>query len=124
MKQTHQWLSALAALALFTAISAGSAAAQEPSSAAGAKPLPLSSSSMSGYQNYDSYREAAKQQIRERARFEAQQRTLRHEWNESIGYAPNRPQVNGSYMSNGLQYYYIPSRGHIVSTGLARGWYW
>ncbi len=59
-----------------------------------------------------------------RARFAAEQRMLRMEWNEWIGYSPLRPNMNASYMSNGLQRYYIPSRGVIVSTGSARSWYW
>jgi hypothetical protein len=60
----------------------------------------------------------------QRAKFEADQRMLRMEWNNWIGYSPSRPNMNASYMSNGLQQYYIPSRGVIVSTGHSRSWYW
>lgn len=86
--------------------------------------LPLSGASAAAYQNYDAYREEARQQIRQRIQFEAQQRVLREEWNQWIGYSPARPTVNGSNLSNGLPYYYIPSRGQIVNNGLGRSGYW
>ena len=60
----------------------------------------------------------------QRARFAAEQRMLRLEWNEWIGYSPLRPNMNASYLSNGMQRYYIPSRGVIVSAGRTSSWYW
>ena len=60
----------------------------------------------------------------QRAKFQADQIILRAEWYNWIGYSPLRPNVNGSYMSNGTPRYYIPSRGVIVSAGQARSWYW
>ena len=62
--------------------------------------------------------------VQQRAKFAADQRMLRTEWNNWIGYSPLRPNLNSSYMSNGTQRYYIPSRGVIVSAGNARAWYW
>ncbi len=88
------------------------------------KRLPLSGSSTAAYQRYDAYREEAQQQIRQRVQFEARQRVLREEWNQWIGYSPARPTVNASNLSNGLPYYYVPSRGQIVTTGMGRSWYW
>lgn len=58
------------------------------------------------------------------ARFESDQRVLRLQWNQWIGYDPLRPTMNASYMSNGRQKYYIPSRSVIVSVGNSRAWYW
>ena len=60
----------------------------------------------------------------QRAKFAADQRMLRLQWNEWIGYSPLRPQMNGSYMSNGVHRYYIPRRGVIVSAGPSSYWYW
>lgn len=62
--------------------------------------------------------------IQQRAMFAAEQRMLRIEYNNWIGYSPLRPNMNASYMSNGSQRYYMPSRGAIVSAGNARSWYW
>ncbi len=87
---------------------------QEP-----ARPLPLSSS--------DSASDIAYQGPtvpQQRAMFAAEQRLLRMEYNNWIGYNPLRPNMNGSYMSNGVHRYYIPSRGVIVSAGNSRSWYW
>lgn len=82
-----------------------------------ADPLPLSTS-----------RSASQEKpltiAQQRARFAADQRMLRLEWNQWIGYEPLRPSMNSSYMSNGVQRYYIPSRGLIVSTGATNAWYW
>ena len=58
------------------------------------------------------------------ARYEAQQRVMRMQWNASIGYSPLRPNMNASWMSNGVQVFYIPSRSVFVSTNSARAWYW
>ncbi len=124
MKQTAHWLVALVATAVLAAVSVTSTFAQDTQPATVGKALPLSSAAAAGYQSYDFHREAARQQIRDRVRFEAEQRMLRAQWNESIGYAPNRPLVNGSYMSSGVQYYYLPSRGQIVTNGLGRSGYW
>ncbi len=59
----------------------------------------------------------------QRAKFAADQRMLRMEWNNWIGYSPLRPNVNASYMSQGMPNYYIYSRGVIVN-GNSRAWYW
>ena len=116
---------------LLIAFSSANCLAQEnsaPDSAPPATPpvkrLPLSGSSAATYQSYDAYREVARQQIRERVQFEARQRVLREERNQWIGYSPARPTVNASNLSNGLPYYYVPSRGQIVTTGMGRAWYW
>ena len=58
------------------------------------------------------------------ARFEAQQRVMRMQWNASIGYSPLRPNMNASWMSNGVQTYYIPGRSVFVSSSPTRAWYW
>lgn len=58
------------------------------------------------------------------ARYQAEQRMLRMQWNQWIGYSPLRPNMNSSYMSNGLNRYYIPSRGIIVTGNYHNGWYW
>lgn len=115
-------LSAATLLACFTSLDCS--AQDSVASTAQSKPLPLLSPSVTTYQRYDTYREAAQQQIRERVQFEARQRVLRAEWNEWIGYNPSRPTVNASYLSNGLQSYYVPARGQIVNNGMGRSWYW
>ncbi|MEZ6135493.1 MAG: hypothetical protein R3C53_11345 [Pirellulaceae bacterium] len=60
----------------------------------------------------------------QRAIFAANQRVLRMEFNNWIGYSPLRPNVNASYMSSGYPRYYIPSRGVFVSATGGRAWYW
>lgn len=111
----HLKVLALVAIALCVQFIVQSAAqAQEPS-----RPLPLASS------NSPSDEVAAGPSIiQQRAMFAAEQRMLRIEYNNWIGHSPLRPNMNSSYMSNGLQRYYIPSRGVIVSAGNARSWYW
>jgi len=91
-----------------------SAQAQEPS-----RPLPLVSSNSPSDEVVK-----GPSVIQQRAMFAAEQRMLRIEYNNWIGHSPLRPNMNASYMSNGLQRYYIPSRGVIVSAGNARSWYW
>ena len=92
--------------------------AQENDKVSPARPLPLSSS--------DTYAYLPKPLTiaQQRAKFEADQRTLRMDFNNWIGYSPSRPNMNASYMSNGLQTFYIPSRGVIVTAGRTRSWYW
>ena len=58
------------------------------------------------------------------ARFHAEQRAIRMEWNNWIGYSPSRPNMNANYMSNGVHRFYIPSRAVIISMGHTNGWYW
>ena len=60
----------------------------------------------------------------QRARFEAEQRLYRIEWNNWIGYSPSRPAVNSSYMSSIAPRYFVPSRGVVYHTGQSRLWYW
>ncbi|MCA9133477.1 MAG: hypothetical protein KDA45_09995 [Planctomycetales bacterium] len=92
---------------------------QEPAAPA-AKALPLSSPSSFAYTTQP----LGMSIVQQRAMFEADQRMLRLEWNKWIGYSPSRPNTNASYMSNGLQRYYIPARGVIVGAGPSRSWYW
>lgn len=82
-------------------------------------PMPLSNSPSAAYASYNSLSYA-----QQRARFADEQRAMRMEWNNWIGYSPLRPNMNASYMSNGLQRYYIPRRGVIVSAGPSSQWYW
>ena len=82
------------------------------------EPLPLSTSRSSAYQ------ERPLTIAQQRAKFAADQRMLRLEWNQWIGHEPLRPFMNASYMSNGSPRYYIPSRGVIVSYGMGNAWYW
>ena len=58
------------------------------------------------------------------ARYQAEQAMMRIQWNKWIGYEPLRPHMNASYMSNGSQRYYIPSRGLVVTGGSVNAWYW
>lgn len=58
------------------------------------------------------------------ARFQAEQRVLRMQWNKWIGHDPLRPTMNASYMSNGVQRYYLPNRSAIVSAYGGSYWYW
>lgn len=60
----------------------------------------------------------------QRARFEAEQRLYRAEWNNWIGYSPLRPSLNSSYMSNIAPRYFVPSRGILIRTGQPLWWYW
>lgn len=103
------------ALALLLAFAVQSqAAAQEPATE---KPLPLSNSPSVAQSKPLTF-------AQQNARFAAEQRMLRMEWNNWIGYSPLRPNMNASYMSNGFQRYYIPARASIVSGGTTRSWYW
>lgn len=83
------------------------------------EPLPLTQSPSVKYVTTQPLSFAQQQ-----ARFEAEQRSMRLQWNNWIGYSPSRPNMNASYMSNGVQRYYIPSRALIVSAGYTRTWYW
>lgn len=60
----------------------------------------------------------------QQARFEADQRMLRLQWNKWIAHDPLRPTMNASYMSNGVQRFYIPRRAVIVSAYAGNAWYW
>ena len=118
-------LTYLPAVALLLCFSSMTAHAQENLSGASyGNLMPLSSQSAAEYARYDSRRQETRELIRQRVQFEAQQRVLREQWYQWIGYSPSRPTVNGSYMSTSTQYYYIPSNGRIVSSGPARALYW
>ena len=104
----------LIAVAYFLLGVAGAAQAQQ-----NGEMLPLSTSTSPSMQQ-----EKPLTIAQQRARYAADQRMFRAEWNQWIGYEPLRPTVNASYMSNGVQRFYIPSRGVIVSTGVTRAWYW
>lgn len=106
---------ALAFALLMTVVIHSQAVAQEPVESA---PMPLSSS------NAAQYVSAPLSFAQQTARFEAEQRRMRMEWNKWIGHSPLRPHMNASYMSNGVQRFYIPSRAVIVSAGYSHGWYW
>ncbi|MFN3189853.1 MAG: hypothetical protein ACE361_04965 [Aureliella sp.] len=92
--------------------------AQENAPAETTPPLPLSNSPST---NYVSKPLTFAQQT---ARFEAEQRILRLQWNKWIGHDPLRPTMNASYMSNGVHRFYIPQRAAIVSPSAMRSWYW
>lgn len=116
------WLPAVALLVCFSSLAAH---AQEDLDGASLRsPLPLSSQSVAEYARYESQRQETRELIRQRVQFEAQQRVLREQWYQWIGYSPARPTVNSSYMASGTPYYYIPSRGLIVNSGPARALYW
>ncbi len=108
-------LAALVAGLLFVVAVQSVAIAQQPGEVS---ELPLSSS------NASSYVSAPLTFAQQTARFEAEQRMLRMEWNKWIAHSPLRPHMNSSYMSNGAPRFYLPSRGVIVSAGYARTWYW
>ncbi len=81
--------------------------------------IPLSNTSSNSYESEPPLTYA--QQV---ARFESEQRILRMQFNKWIGHEPLRPAMNANYMSNGMQRYYLPSRGWIVTPGNVRTWYW
>jgi len=83
--------------------------------------LPVSESPSIQYYQYQTQPLTVAQQ---RARFEAEQRLYRMEWNNWAGYSPLRPTLNASYMSAIAPRYFVPSRGVLVHTGQARSWYW
>ncbi len=59
------------------------------------------------------------------ARFEAEQRTMRLEWNKWIGHSPLRPAMNADlFMGDNSQRYYLPNRGIIVGNYRSTSWYW
>ena len=106
----------LLAIAMLFAI-APNVRAQTPSDPA--PKLPLSTA------NYDAVAQEPVLTIpQQRAKFASDQRMLRLEYNNWIGYSPLRPNVNSSYMSAGYQRYYMPTRNVIFSAGNARAWYW
>ncbi len=108
----------LAGALIFSVFASGGAIAQEREIVSPPpQPLPLSSTAT----DYAPKPLTYAQQI---ARFTAVQNAARIEWNKWIGYDPARPYVNASYMSNGLQRYYIPRRGVIVSGYHSSSWYW
>ncbi len=59
----------------------------------------------------------------QRARFAADQRVMRIEFNNAIGYSPLRPSVSAGYMSYVPNRYFIQSRQAIVTPG-HYSWYW
>lgn len=105
----------IAAIALAVAFAATSVAQEPP--AQPAAPLPLSS-------NPSAYVSKPLTFAQQTARYEAEQRVLRIQWNKWIAHDPLRPTMNASYMSNGVNRYYLPSRGVITSVGSSRMWYW
>ncbi len=110
----------LTVCALFVAFQPSVVDAQEGSTIAPFKPLPLSTHSSASYNSTAQ----AWAIIHQRARIEADGRLLRTEFNKSIGYSPARPSMNASYMSNSSPLYYIPGREQFVNAGLSRSWYW
>lgn len=105
----------LLAWAMMTSVSVG----QQPDQVAGQ--LPISESPSIQYYQYQVQPLTVAQQ---RARFEAEQRLYRMEWNNWAGYSPLRPTLNASYMSGIAPRYFVPSRGVLIHTGQARSWYW
>lgn len=59
----------------------------------------------------------------QRARYAADQRMIRIEFNNAIGYSPLRPTVSAGYMSYAPNRYFIHSRQAIVTPG-SYSWYW
>ncbi|RMF39555.1 MAG: hypothetical protein D6753_13570 [Planctomycetota bacterium] len=95
--------------------SATCAVGQEPTAVP--PPLPLvASESMSQVQPL-----TFTQQL---ARMEAEQRAMRIQWYNWIGYSRLRPTVNATHLSTTLPRYYIPSRGVIVKYAGGSAWYW
>ena len=116
------WLPAVMLLSCFSSLDVH--AQETPSGTSYGNLMPLSSQSVAEYARYDSDRQETRELIRQRVQFEAQQRVLREQWYQWIGYSPARPSVNASYTSSTTQQYYIPSRGRIISSGPARSLYW
>lgn len=112
----------LAACALWGACIFSQAQAQaqaQEDSLADIKTLPMSNSPSSAYYQYKPLTFAQQQ-----ARFEAEQRAYRMEWNRWIGYSPLRPTTNASYMSGSYrQSYFSADRGVFINTG-GRSWFW
>lgn len=106
--------------ALLVTLQVGRAAAQENAADPPAQQMPLTSPSASSYNRT----EKAWAIIHERARIEAEGRLLRSEFNHWVGHSPARPNMNGSYLSNGSRLYYIPGRSQFVNAGAGRSWYW
>ncbi len=116
------WLPAVTLLICFSPQAArGQESSSEPFFSS---PLPLSSQAVAEYARYDVQRQETRELIRQRVQFEAQQRVLREQWYQWIGYSPSRPTVNSSYMSSGTPHYYVPRQGRVVNSGPARALYW
>jgi hypothetical protein len=97
----------------------GQADAQENPTAQPQPAMPVSNSPSAVYYQYKPLTFA-----QQRARFEAEQRMYRMEWNLWIGHSPLRPNSNASYMAASYyQNYYNADRGVLINTG-TRGWYW
>ncbi len=84
------------------AMCAGIARADDPSASTS---LPLTTSS-----SWDSYNGTVPQPLtiaQQRARYQADQRMMRMEWNKWIGYEPLRPSMPNAMMSNELNHHYM-----------------
>ena len=99
------FLSVLPCLAGLLAIAAASARADDPPLPAAASPLPLSTTtSLGGYEAVVPQPLTIAQQ---RARYEADQRMLRMQWNKWIGYEPLRPSLPNALTNNEMNPYYL-----------------
>ncbi|GAB5405188.1 MAG: hypothetical protein Aurels2KO_34190 [Aureliella sp.] len=59
----------------------------------------------------------------QRARYAADQRVMRIEFNNAIGYSPLRPNLSAGYMGYVPNRYFIQTRQAIVTPG-HYSWYW
>lgn len=115
----------LSCLLLLTALAALPARADDPAapnaanpnasapnisaSATGAEPLPLSTNGAPG--RYDAGVSKPLTIAQQRARYEADQRMLRMQWNKWIGYEPLRPAMPNPLTNNEMNPYYMqPTR--------------
>ena len=115
-KFSNSLLAAMILMTAFVCLPQNEVKAQDGAERA---PLPITTSpSIARKRKALEYRQAV-------AQYQQQQMISRMEWNKWIGYSPLRPQMNASYMSNGVQQYYLPSQGRFISAGYtARTWYW
>ncbi|MGN6544111.1 MAG: hypothetical protein ACTHK7_03615 [Aureliella sp.] len=99
-------MSVLPCLAGLLAIAARPASADDPPMPPAApSPLPLSTTSSLG-----SYEVTVSKPLtiaQQRARYEADQRMLRMQWNKWIGYEPLRPSLPNPMMNNEMNPYYL-----------------
>jgi hypothetical protein len=97
----------LPCLAGLLALFAGTARADDPPAATA--PLPLSTTASLG--NYEAAVSKPLTIAQQRARFEADQRMMRIQWNKWIGYEPHRPALHNALTNNEMNPYYMqPTR--------------
>ncbi|MCC6511685.1 MAG: hypothetical protein IT423_21475 [Pirellulaceae bacterium] len=92
----------VACLSLLVAAATESARADDQD---GIKPLPLTTTASLG--GYDATVPQPLTIAQQRARFDADQRMLRMQWNKWIGYEPLRPALPNAMMNNEMNPYYL-----------------